>query len=530
MKSFKTFLTEYLTDYQRKKYNSFRIDDSVRKATDHFFGKDNDEIEGEIDHQMTDKSEIHKKVEHHLGREISHDQYRSGLIKDKYNRDVKIGRMIKDPKLRDEFARDPVREGSRSQFHQYTTRTVRGIEVAGQTNSEPNEQHPKGHSWGKLSCKNVDDGINKHYLVKEIKRGTVVHFVRDHNGQEIYRATLQPHFNNRGDVAYAIDSEYGIKHPSFTKSANDVAARLSEKSPTVSIYRKDPEVYHDSDQSYMVPPAASAEDLHTLLYHVDRTSDGMAHRINSVVLDHPNSDETHIQTVLDKSLEIAPSLANKITQHPKTTSSILNDAIDKHGLFSAAARSPKLEPHHITKILNNGSVSAVRALMSNPHTPIKHIIRGTEHPEWSIRRAAYGNPNLPIDHFNKGLNDPDIGVRMEVVSNGRTKDPEVLHRALDHENYMMRRSVFENPNADHTHIQRALDDPSWNVRLLAATHKNTTSDQLHNFLYDEDKYVRRSALRSPNMTADHWDAVYHHPFDSVMHSMAARELNRPETR
>ena len=98
--------------------------------------------------------------------------------------------------------------------------------MAGQTNSEPDENHPRGHSWGEISCKNVDTGLNKHYLKDEIKHGTVVVRAHDHNGQEIYRGTLKP-YNNKGSRAYSLDAEYGIKQPDFTDHAIQVAKDLS---------------------------------------------------------------------------------------------------------------------------------------------------------------------------------------------------------------------------------------------------------------------------------------------------------------
>lgn len=154
MISFRSFLIEYLTDVQRQHFSQYKMSDKARADTDHFFGAGNDKVTGDLDH-MTDKSEIHRKIEKHLGKEISHDDYRAGLTTDNYGRDVKIGRAIKDDKLRAEYAKDPTREGARASS-QYTTSTVRGVEVAGQTNPSRNKQHPNGHSWKDLSAKMLD--------------------------------------------------------------------------------------------------------------------------------------------------------------------------------------------------------------------------------------------------------------------------------------------------------------------------------------------------------------------------------------
>lgn len=305
MKTFKSFLLEYLTDEQRKHFSQYKMSDKARSDTDHFFGKGNDKITGDLDH-MTDKSEIHRKIENHLGNEISHDDYRAGLTKDKHNRSVRIGRVIKDDKLKSEYARDPTREGAKV-GSQFTTSTVRGTEVAGQTNDVPNAEHPKGHSWGNISCKNVESGAQRGALRDDVEKGTVVHFVHDHNGQEIYRATLHPHHNPEGHVAYAVDAEYGIKHPSFTKSAQDTATALSGKMRGSPIYTKVSGIYNDSGATHMIHPSVSSEDLNKVSYD-------KGWQVRAAVLRHPNVTPTHVDVGLHDTNRYVRKLAATINK------------------------------------------------------------------------------------------------------------------------------------------------------------------------------------------------------------------------
>lgn len=140
-------LMEYLTDDQRKRYKNVEMTTKAREDTDHFFGKDNDEIKEPLKDHVPDKSEVHKKVEHHLGKEIEPEEYKKGITTDKYGRQVKLGKSIKDEKLRTEFANDSTRAGTKSSKNFHVS-VVRGTEVAGQTNSAPDKHHPHGHSWG----------------------------------------------------------------------------------------------------------------------------------------------------------------------------------------------------------------------------------------------------------------------------------------------------------------------------------------------------------------------------------------------
>ncbi len=105
------YLLEYLTPAQEKKFSKYKMSDEARSSTDHFFGAGNDRVEEDVIDSHHDKSEPHKKVEQHIGRELSHDEYKSGLTSDKYGRQVKLSKLIKDPGVQQEFARDNTRSG-----------------------------------------------------------------------------------------------------------------------------------------------------------------------------------------------------------------------------------------------------------------------------------------------------------------------------------------------------------------------------------------------------------------------------------
>jgi hypothetical protein len=507
MKRFKSFLLEYLTDKQRERYQHIEMTPKARADSDHFFGQGNDEVHGSL-HSMTDKSEIHRKIENHLGQEISHEDYRAGLARDHLGRQTRIGRLIKDDSLRNEFAKDPTREGSRSGQSQYTTRTVRGVEVAGQTNSVPDAQHPKGHSWGNISCKNNETGINKHYLEDEIKHGTVTHFVKDHNGQEIYRATLQPHHNDEGHVAYAIDSEYGIKHPSFTEDAKRVAAKLSNADHTNGLFRKHGKVYHDSEDSYMLHPNVSSEQLHKYIAAPSDEYDDRKLLVKRLAIMHPNSDSTHIQRVLDQK-DTHPVLLNRIASHPKITDEQISRLLDnpRNGVRRTVASNPNIKDHHIRKALADTDNTVRANIMSNPSTPTHHIINGTKDRSSLVRATAYANSKLPKEHLIKGLDDESDQVKATVVGN-RSISGQHLTDALRNPSEHVRAAVFDNPNATPAHIELAKKDPHWQVQMRAASHKNATSDQLHDFIDHGFRETHVSVAKNPNANISHLNKLY----------------------
>jgi len=382
MLTFKDFLKEdllleYLTDEQRSKYSKITMTDKARTVTDHFFGKGNDEVREDLKDYQHNKSEIHKQIEKHIGKEIHSDEYVKGQTTDKYGRLAKIGKLIKDEKLRNQFANDNTRVGSKSNSKHYVT-VVRGTEVAGQTNSTPNEQHPKGHSWGNQSCKNVDSGVNRHYLKHEIKHGTTLVRVHDHNDQEIYRATLQPHHNEEGHTVYALDSEYGVKHPSFTKHAHDVAKRLSgEHKGGSMVYRKHKEVYNDSGNRTMFHPNATPE-------HISKALDDEDWEVRQAAASRPNATHEHISKALDDEDENVRMTA---IEHPNATH------------------------EHISKALDDKDYYVRKAAASHPNATHEHISKALDDEDWEVRHEAASHRNATPEHIKKALRDKDQYVR-----------------------------------------------------------------------------------------------------------------------
>jgi hypothetical protein len=374
MSSLSKILLEYLTDKQRKSYSLFDISPKMREKTDHVFGAGNDRLVEPLKKHQLDKSEVHKAIESHLNREISHEEYRSGTVKDKYNRDVKLGKLIKDDSLRDQYASDNSRQGSKALKEPYMS-IVRGYEVAGQTNSQPNELHPNGHSWGEISCKNNEDGLHKDYLHKEIKAGTVVVFGHDHDGKEIYRATLQPHhnFEDNNQTIYSINSEYGIKHPDFRNHAQNVAERLSSKVPkSFTTFDIDPYVYNDKRKYETLHPSINSEDIsQKLKEHIDeiKSNKSILQNVKRVRLLISHADEKinedHLRQIYKSNDE---DLMYSSVVHKRAPVDILHDAIDMHA---------GTENHHIAmEAINHNNMKG------------EDVKRYLNHPSKKIRQQA----------------------------------------------------------------------------------------------------------------------------------------------
>ena len=551
MIKFKTFLTEYLTPGQRKLYADTQMTEKARADTDHFFGVGNDHVQEDVIGLEPDKSEVHRAVERHIGKQIHHSEYVKGVTKDQHGRDVRLGRLIRDDDLRNQFANDNARAGSKRTSGHYMT-IVRGTEVAGQTNSAPNAQHPKGHSWGDQSCKNVDSGVNRSYLKHEIMHGTVVVRAHDHTGQEIYRATLQPHHNHEGKTAYSLDSEYGLKHPAFTTHAHDVARRLSGEyklsHPEAAVFVKHEDVYNDSGERQMLHPGLKNTDLHTIVdsnpsvatmvlaakhHNVDdallnKAMEYPSARVQSAAASNPRVSSRHLHKALDSdnfSTQLAAAKNPNI--RPEHVDKIIKNGDSE--LLEHIAKHPSMQRHHIDQIIDSKNQSNIYSIMHSRHINAEHLDKILKIGSQSLKKQVAEHRRATPEQLDKLLDDANnLGV-MEAAAGNRNaseatlmralskhglptvqsaaaaneKAPDsFLHHVLDHPNIEsdIRLAAAANQSAGSSVLHRALVDHDPRVRMFAAENPNATEEHLHKAMGDEDYRVRRAAVRNDNAT------------------------------
>jgi hypothetical protein len=248
-------IDEYLTPGEEAKVAKWKKrTPQATKATNHFFG--GDEIE-DIYRPLVDldgKSEVHAAIEQDIGIPISSDDYKKGMVKDKNGKQIRIGSAISDPKLRTAFKTDPLRKGQSTKAASRNVRITRSpTGVAGQTSHE--------QSWEGHSCKNFNDGSNRHYLCHEVEHGTVVAYLTDkESSEEIARGTFQPYTNNEGNYMYKLDSYYGENNAQFKKYLKQLEIELSQPHSGSLWYNIHPNVYNDSGVETAVTPNANYED------------------------------------------------------------------------------------------------------------------------------------------------------------------------------------------------------------------------------------------------------------------------------
>ena len=257
MKSFKYFINEVLNPEQEAEVGTWKKRTvKATKATDPYFGKGVEErVEPLTD--VHEKSETHKKIETHLNKPITPEDYKRGKMKDVFGREVRIGAVLgktdAPTNLARGFENDPTRQSkAQTGLSVRTTRSACG--VAGQTSGN--------QSWEQESCKHFDTGSNRHFLPREVQQGTVVSYLHDKNNKEIARTTFQPYLNDKGHTMYKQDSYYGPRHAAFMEHNKKTEAELTGEHKGGSIfYNVNPKVYNNSRNESVVHPKATEADI-----------------------------------------------------------------------------------------------------------------------------------------------------------------------------------------------------------------------------------------------------------------------------
>lgn len=539
MLRFKPFIIEHLTDQQYEKHN-FAPNTYARKFLDKHFGVKNNELNEPIDMGNANKSEVHQEVEKHIGKHLTKQEYSSGLTQDpKYpTRQIKIGKLINDNGIRDRFNADHTRSKTTTSGD-YTMRIVRGPHVAGQTNPVKTSEQPDGHSWKDESCKNIISGSNKDYVPKEVRHGTVVCFAKNNKGEEIYRATLQPHHQNdsyfKSPTVYKLNSEYGLKDPAFTKHAESVAARISDnvedKSTTFKINHhvyndNKPEVtlHHGANENdirkaYFTPPppkpVKSRKDIFYNLYmhpHHIQPAMAMHEKAPKDVVDHYIYNKDDFGGI---GIKLPKKLSNEhihhILSHPTVSSQTISTLQDSY----------KLNKNHFNSLLNNPSEKSrgiIYHALSNSSIPnhekeelknrFEQENKHTKNEKTAVRIAHNTtNPDVIDTIYKNNKHIPEVARTFSFnehtpshiindIASKYKKDSDILYSDL---------LRHKNMN-DHSIIQKAIDSKDIKNNYALSQNPNLSSEHVHSIIntkYKNSNFSWNKKIILHNMLDNH---------------------------
>lgn len=506
MKSLASFIVETLTPDQviqakKLKYKGALAHTQLNPAhTDHFFNG-SDEVH-ESEPQPSQSGEVRELVSQHIGQNISPEMYSKGVVPDpKYpNRTISIGSVLSkhpDEKVRTnilkQYNEDPARAGARVKPDPNSTtymKTVRGYKVADQTNFD--------QPWCEGSCKlfakpGQSRGPGREKIPGEIANGTVAVFAESKHNQtgkvsQHYRSTLQPYSNEKGNVMYDLNAEYGLKKPEYTKYSEDLAKRLSGRHKGGSlIYKIHPDVYNNKRTgSYEIHPDATPKDIENIVtgkYKIPKEFAKDEMGIKKAAISHPNASEELIN--------------NTIFNHDGTKQG--------YALADHALSEGKLSSNHIHNLLDkfveSDDVVSARSILANKNVKPEHVEKiidpNVSSQEMRSSIARLTNENSPL---NKSQ-------RMRLMNNDPSPMVRQLHGTaalVDEENS---RALGTKPNSTNQQvIAKAFNDPDIKVRQAMAVHPSTDLNTLEQHVFNDtqDDSVRRAALlRNKHIPIEH---------------------------
>lgn len=494
------------------------------------------------DEEVTPHPEVDKHLKTH-GYSVS--DYRKGMAKDKYGRDVSIGKILNktkaSPDVMNAFTNDPRRKG--------TTKAARGLSVV--ISRHPHHIAGMSTNQGWTSCMNMKDGCNKHYLKGDIAEGTHVAYLVHDNDTEvknpIARIALKPFKPTYDDeVSYAKpilrpeSRMYGDADSSFSKTVNDWAEK-NFPAQEDHIYEKSKTLYHDAGREVIGNReillnsknpkrrmlAFHEEDLDVTPEDIDRGLNDSNHKVRHAAASHPNASKEN----LDKAMSIDNNLAFVAANHRNASSDQLDKLIyhPSSAVRHSAADNGNLSAESISKIMSGNDIRMKEYAIKNRNATQEHILKALDDNDTYINRNAMRNKSAGFEAISKGLRHKDSEVRRMAYINPNFSDKHIDEMTSDINHPSLRMALsFMNPRITGKHIENIVEKaPKDDVNLItdALNHHNATPKAIDMGLDHESDFVRHTSILNPNASPENIDKALSRPEPSNRHIHEAAFLH-----
>ena len=511
MKSFFT-LFEELTDEQKKTVDKWGPNTEATQISSHVFPEGHDRVE--IPLKDASSADAPDTIKQHLdthGYQVT--DYKSGLAKDKYGRETKIGKVLEKTNAPDElkktFASDPNRATSTKQSNLKVVISKHPHDVAGMSTDR---------GWS--SCMDMEGGCNRHYLSNDIKHGTHVAYLVNKDDNEIKnpiaRIAMKPFVSDSGHtVIRPEESQYGTSDSAFHATVHDFAEKNYPMKDAA--YSKHEALYNDSGKSTLLN-IKNGEDAYKLLSHSDPEiqSDASAHeKLNSDFIDKAISDPKIEKSVKYSMIKYNPNI------NENHLSNILNDKKQPDSIKVAAITNKAATKEHISRALDDDQPEEVgkeaTRLLKKHGYDSKLLDKIVDHKYASVKeKAAVHAERLNNEQLDKLINDKDIGhdYKRALYEHGKMsskqlmdiiKNPDINpnRRGFDIINDELKESIFKNKNIQPEHVSEFLNQkPTTNAILSLLNTNSPTPEHLSKILDHDSRTVKYAALSHKNANKD----------------------------
>lgn len=463
----------------------------------------------------------HEGVMNHLhshGYKIK--DYKAGIATDKYNRDVKIGRVLEKTKAEDHIKKAFTNDTARA-----ASAVKKKSDLVVRISRHPIHVAAMSTNRGWDSCMNMDDGENKHYIPHDIKQGTHVAYLthaHDTNIDEpVARIALKPYKGSSGDkiLRPELRKEYGTGGSAFAHTVNKWA---EEKFPTKSpVYNRNSKLYPDGQSEHVYNRNPEVKDILKGLkspshsYNVlktipkisnSKTLEELFTHSNSDVISHIASNEHTPQHILNKIAETG-TRHNKqtIINNPKASGDVLHKVAVDLG-----------EGYHVHDLVQHDNVQekTLDHLMKINDSSLENIAH-------TVARHSHNSGFL--DKIAKSPHPTSI--HSEIAGNEVTT-PETLHH--------LSKKYSNLENDEHKDIQLDISrNRHTSTETLEHIHKLNQDHITKRIKSGEDlthtrDYLSSSLIGHLNTTPKIVNDYANHPNVSVMHSIGTSQHVSPE--
>ena len=523
-------LIEELNDAQKKVVDSWKgAGNKARQISSNVFPAGQDRMTVPFDAPQ-EKLDPHPDIKTHLekhGYDVS--DYRAGLAKDKYGRDIKIGKVLgktgASPDLLNTFTNDPKRAASKAASSGLSvTYSRHPHDVAGMSTNQgwkscmtmgPKGQTGRGDHYDDYKDDDSEGaGAYSHYLKPDTQEGTHVAYLHHNDDPEaknpLARIALKPHESNDPSKQTILRPEgrlYGTADDAFGKAVND----WSEKNFPAdkdTVYTKNENLYNDDNREHIGTPEAlfNSPDIKHKRAAFDSKNDVSSEMISkglkvkdpyivSNAISHPNATLAHVDEAMNNP-NAHSSIAERKDLRPDQISKL---AKSKDGMvLDRLAKNSKLAPEDVSKLLKHRSVGIRSSVAQHQDLTPEQLEPLTTDKDFMLRGAAANNPKATSEQLSRLVQDSPH-VRTQAL-----KNPNITsNHLMDYLNNTKRsgayydREVFNHAKFNSDHLDRASQgDQPEDARKLAMEHPMISKEQLQRMAEtDPDSKIRARAAR-----------------------------------
>lgn len=506
----------------------------------------------------------------------------SGIVKDKYGREMKAGKALSQSKASKELMEAYAlhQQGSNLDLdaHHIITST-KPLDIAGMTTAT---------SWADSSCMDLHKGSNKHYLEQDVRHGTRVHFLTHKDDPNIEnplaRALSKKYVGKLPDgtehVIYRRDDKvYGSSNTAFNDSIDAMNEKNHPMHPDVSKYVLHGDLYLNQGRDtlhnfpaiakHIDDPTLTQEQLKVLVEHPDKeiglkllkrsemNGDLLkrlaAHPNDEVVMGAMNHEKVNKDVINVASMSNNIKVALAALAHPLASNTTCNNAAGENSNLDVARfamNHKEADSETIESAVGNSNPKVVLEALKHPSVTKRAVTLALNSEDKAVGLAAVRHnlisasgldaamKNIHSEVVSTALDNPGI-TTMHTIFAASNKDKDVALKALHHDkaddntvtaaatnmNQEVAMAALRNQKATKITVDSAAGHKDSDVVIAALNHKHTTKNTLDVASNNPDKKVGLELLKAKDLPQDILGKLSNHPDKDV----AITAINDPRS-